>query len=457
MTLSPSLQPHLRGHWPTSALGHWRDPLELRQLKAVAFTVLLLPLNWLLGTTLPFVYGVTAYLLMAPQRLSALEVALASLAGALLLGLGVALPDGVEASRVVAALFNLSIVLVVVVFANFGRKIQLRGDPAGHRTDGIYRAALVCFGVQAAVVLGTKAYVTLTGQQELGFRTLVLGAFGELPGVLSFYSHVALSSVDWTGDNPSLRIIGLGIYATEGALLLLVVGLFGAIYLANRRRWLGVALVELAIFAMLVLTASRTTALAYIVSLPLLLTLAGRRVVGATLLLAPVLLAGCIVFGTHAADLMAALFTRISEARPGSSAGRFANYTLAIDLVREHNVLTGLGVKPRDDAISEIPIGSHSTWISMFTKGGLIALAALSAVYLALLGKVAASQFTLLLGPTGSNPARAAELVYLSRCVLVVLVWWLTEDFDAAAYQAVMAGLSFGLFWGLWERGPANG
>jgi hypothetical protein len=456
MNLSPSLQPHLRGHWPTSALGHWRDPLELRQLKAVAFTVLLLPLNWLLGTTLPFVYGVTAYLLMAPQRLSALEVALASLAGALLLGLGVALPDGVEASRVVAALFNLSIVLVVVVFANFGRKIQLRGDPAGHRTDAIYRAALVCFGVQAAVVLGTKAYVTLTGQQELGFRTLVLGAFGELPGVLSFYSHVALSSVDWTGDNPSLRIIGLGIYATEGALLLLVVGLFGAIYLANRRRWLGVLLVELVIFAMLVLTASRTTALAYIVSLPLLLTLAGRRVVGATLLLAPVLLAGCIVFGTHAADLMAALFTRISEARPGSSAGRFANYTLAIDLVREHNVLTGLGVKPRDNAISEIPIGSHSTWISMFTKGGLIALAALAAVYLALLGKVVTSQLVLLFRPTGSNPSRAAELVYLSRCVLVVLVWWLTEDFDAAAYQAVMAGLSFGLFWGLWERGRAD-
>src|SRR3954468_6214527 len=142
MTLSPSLQPHVPGKWPTSGLGYWRDPVELRQLKAVAFTVLLLPLNWLLGTTLPFVYGVTAYLLMAPQRLSALEVALASLAGTLLLGLGVALPDGIEASRVVAALFNLSIVLVVIVFANFGRKIQLRGDPAGNHTDGIYRAAL---------------------------------------------------------------------------------------------------------------------------------------------------------------------------------------------------------------------------------------------------------------------------------------------------------------------------
>jgi hypothetical protein len=32
--------------------------------------------------------------------------------------------------------------------------------------------------------------------------------------------------------------------------------------------------------------------------------------------------------------------------------------------------------------------------------------------------------------------------------VLVLMLWWVTEDFDFPVHQAAIAGLCLGLFWG---------
>ena len=123
--------------------------------------------------------------------------------------------------------------------------------------------------------------------------------------------------------------------------------------------------------------------------------------------------------------------------------------------MRETNILTGLGVKPRDDSILTIPIGSHSSFVSSFTKGGLIGLGAMIAIYVVLLWRIVRSQLLLLRAASQGRDLRALELAYLSRCVLVLLTWWVTEDFDAPAHGAALAGLAIGLFWGLVERRPA--
>jgi membrane associated rhomboid family serine protease len=74
------------------------------------------------------------------------------------------------------------------------------------------------------------------------------------------------------------------------------------------------------------------------------------------------------------------------------------------------------------------------------------------AIYVVLLWQIARSQLLLFRTASQSRDLRALELVYLSRCVLVLLIWWVTEDFDAPAHGAALGGLAIGLFWGLLER-----
>src|SRR5215207_10894183 len=77
------------------------------------------------------------------------------------------------------------------------------------------------------------------------------------------------------------------------------------------------------------------------------------------------------------------------------------------------------------------------------------------AIYVVLLWRIVRSQLLLLRAASQGRDLRALELAYLSRCVLVLLTWWVTEDFDAPAHGAALAGLAIGLFWGLVERRPA--
>jgi hypothetical protein len=121
-------------------------------------------------------------------------------------------------------------------------------------------------------------------------------------------------------------------------------------------------------------------------------------------------------------------------------------------MVLDNNLLTGLGIKPRDEFLLSIPIGSHSSWISMFTKGGMVALAAWVALNIALIGRLVRSQHVLYLKADAVDRGRRFELANLSRCALVLMFWWATEDFDAPAHQAAIGGLCLGLFWGALER-----
>ena len=71
-------------------------------------------------------------------------------------------------------------------------------------------------------------------------------------------------------------------------------------------------------------------------------------------------------------------------------------------MVMAQNPLTGLGIKPLDRALMEIPIGSHSTISSTFAKGGFIALGVLGTIFAALIGGVVRAPGAALV------PARAA-------------------------------------------------
>jgi hypothetical protein len=94
----------------------------------------------------------------------------------------------------------------------------------------LYRAAFWCFVAQLAWIGTVQIYILATGSMQIEMKTLIMGALGELPGVLAQYSKLSIVITDWLNTGPDTRIIGFGVYATEGALLVLLAGLLAAIH-----------------------------------------------------------------------------------------------------------------------------------------------------------------------------------------------------------------------------------
>lgn len=412
-----------------------RERFAARLLAGIVLTI---PLHWVLGTTLPWLYATTfAILLLATVKPGLLEVAFSALIASLLAGLVIAIGAGVPGGRVVAAAYNLSVLVVLIAHINGSRGLGRRGDPRP-----IYRAAVWCLALQASVIGAVYGFSLWTGSYELEFRTLILGSLGSLPGVLELYATAALSMTDWTSAGAEARIVGFGAYATEGALIFLVVGLLASIHVRAKHGTIGLLVVEAIVFAGLMAMASRTTLAAYFLSLTLCIGLLGRRGLKAAILLAPAGVGGLFLLAFVGPDLAADLFARLNEARPGSSATRFSSYQLALEMTWKENPLTGLGVKPLDPAFG-IPIGSHSSIVSAFTKGGVLGLSALAFVYTVVATLLIRGQTRLL---RDQIPAKERlELVALSRAAFAILIWWLSEDLDAPIQQAALAGIVFGI------------
>jgi len=429
---------------PVPARGGSAPPPGSRRL--FALTLWLVPVNWICGTSLLWLYMLAAALLPGLRRPSGPEWTLIGLSGALVLGL-LAAGGGLGADRVLASLYNLSLIAALIVVFNAAR--SLAAEVGARGLDPIWRGALAFFLVQIAWVAAVELVVRGFGVYQIEFRTLLLGAAGTLPGVLAEYSRAVVVITDWTKAGAGSRVHGFGLYATEGALLVALAGLLAAVPLARRRGgFLLVSLAETASVMALVLMASRTTLAGYLVSSVLLVGLAGRRLPPLLVVGLPVMLFGAGLVALVGPALVADLFTTVSESRAGSSEQRFLSYRLAIEMVLQHNPLTGLGIKPRDPSLLDIPIGSHSSFVSMFTKGGFLALTLFIVFYVLVIVRIIGVQLRLIRGDARADRQDRVELVYLSRAAFVLLVWWVTEDFDAPAHAALLGGLCLGLLWG---------
>ena len=423
-----------------------------RKTRAVAFVVLVMPLNWILGTTLFAIAAVALLLARPPLRPSFLEYAFGLLAAALMLAILAGLASHLRVADVVGSLFNVVVIAVLILFLNAGR---LFDHGRGGTAERVYAAARTCFWVQVCIVAFARLYVALTGEAQVKFPTFI-GLAGELPGILLFYSHVYLSVGDgeWPFTDP--RATGIGIYVTEGAILLLVVGLLASLHAMRQGRFVRALVVEAAIVAGLVEMASRTTTVAYVASLLFLVPLLGRRM--SLLSLAGGCAAATLLFvgSVYHPGLFAAASESANLNRAASSLTRMKSYALGIQATLENSPLIGLGRLPKDETVLEIPIGSHSSWVSLFTRGGFTALFCWACINGALLANLARSLTASL--RDGLAPIYRVEVAMLSRCVFVLMLWWLTEDFDFPAHEAVLSGLCIGLLCGaLKEAGRPQG
>lgn len=417
------------------------------QFRLLYLSVLFLPLNWLLGTTLPWLFAAGAILAISMARFSVAEWLLLALVLALSLGLAVGILTDFKAGRSVAAAYNIGVLLLLLVFLNWGRQLQMAGARWGpSAVDRVYLAAFVTYLTHVGVIVGTRVYVAVTGDMTLEFDALVLRFAGHLPGLLGLYKVNELVLVDWLDGGPDLRIFGLGAHATEGAILFAMIGLLAVIHLYRRQRFWWLLGAELTMLPLLWMMGSRTVVLAYLASMLLLVVLLRRGTLLVALLVAPLLIVGVVAYGGEAWTLLWQSAERLTEVRAGSAETRLMSYTLAIERVLDTNIITGLGIKPLHEAMPGIPIGSHSSFVSIFTKGGLLALGIFVSWYLYILWRIGSSQLALYGGAEVQGCGSNFELVTLSRIILIHVVWWITEDLDAPAYQAALGGLVIGLF-----------
>lgn len=420
----------------------------------IAATIVMLPVNWALGTDLPWVYLVGLVLAFGMVRFALPEWQLLSLAAALAFSLFLAMMTHFQGERAFGAAYNISVLLLLLIFINFGR--QLDHAPRNHRgiwpKDTIYGAALIAYISYVVFMVVTMGYSAVSGQSRIYFYSLILGNLGQLPGILGTYALNIVVESDWINGGVVSRNHGMGVYATESAIQVVMLGAMGAIYLIRRRMFMWAILLELSILPMLLPFGSRTTSLAYVASLAFLAVVWRGGVMLGAILLGPLVLAVVALFGPELVDLFQASAQSVAESRAGSTATRLETYALAIRMVLDQNLIFGLGIKPVDVSLAEIPIGSHSSMVSTFTRGGLIGIGLFLAFYLTLTARMIVVQVAAFARSTRITIESRLEIIFLARALFVVLVWYLTEDLDVPLYHTLLSGLIIGIFWNMGER-----
>lgn len=401
--------------------------------------LLALPLWWLLGIDFAMPLALAAALLCVSPGvhgafrasdflLAALIAALASAAflnGFLL---------GGHTMRFAAALYNLSLWVCGLILLQQARAAMLHHRGARR---AILRAGFLSFLGFAAMAWGSFAAAFALDDRSLAMATpfgMTLGDFVPHSAALIRESTVAtFTRPDWGLPGvPMPRVVVYGPYPTATAAVTAVLGSLALLYLHNRARASAITFLaaEGLILATLAITLTRSIIVGWLLGLVaagLLFGTIWRRIACIGLIVLAIPLSLHVDFSDAAAY------------RGYSTESRFENYFYAMGRTLENNAVLGLGVKPRE-VDNHIAVGSHSTFISTFTKSGTVGLV-LALAYLVLLPAGRWLRATAFL-PSLSRPDKT-ELRILFNLQVALWMWLCFEDIDAPASAAMLVFLAF--------------
>jgi hypothetical protein len=327
----------------------------------------LVPLFWLLGIDV-----------IAPFLLVALPVRRGRLAAgsttpfvafgfALCAGLAVSLLFGGvgSADRVMSSLYSL-LLLGACLWLYAAVHRQMLRDPALLAAFAASMHRLFCFCL--AFIAITVPLALLTHHYRLQVPTLLgLIVHTPLPGIAEHSRHAVLAQPDWGLGSMALpRVFLFSPWYTAGALTLYLSGLFAMVsaVLAGRSRHHEL-LLEALLFVAILATLTRTVLAIHLIAFVTSSVLFSDR---------RRLLLSLFGLALAAIALLAGDFlTRALEFRAYSTDARLESYLLGFTEAWRHNPVLGLGYKP-DIAGLDIPAGSHSSFTSLFVRGGLVAL-----------------------------------------------------------------------------------
>jgi hypothetical protein len=130
-------------------------------------------------------------------------------------------------------------------------------------------------------------------------------------------------------------------------------------------------------------------------------------------------------------------FQYLFNLREGSNIARIDMYNYSLKSVLNSNIMFGFGVKPREYFFS-IPIGSHSTYLSIFIRTGALGLISLVFFNISIFFTWLRSRKTTLI-----KQARLWEA--LGAIFIATTIWSITEDIDAPQLFAFLYFIVIGL------------
>ena len=183
-----------------------------------------------------------------------------------------------------------------------------------------------------------------------------------------------LYSVDWFQGESQLRFIGLLEYSNLVVLFYMMFFPFGLSYILKySRRNIKIIYIILS-FIPIILTLSRSGYVVVLLSsmLALIYLMIRKENINKIAMIFIVVILGCIILIYHY-DLINIIQEKINElinGRPGSTNTRRYLYEESIQLTTTNSPIWGLAIKQM--SIVGYPLGSHSTYIGLYYKTGIV-------------------------------------------------------------------------------------
>jgi hypothetical protein len=417
--------------------------------------VLGLPVWWMLGVTflIPVVLAGTLVLLR-PSAHRHFTISDAALAGIVFVFVLSAYVNGFllseEPLRFVAALYNATVLACGLIIIQQLRALLLESASA---RSSLLRAGFWGFLILSALAWGSFGFAYAIRQFDLQMPSLFGAAFGnqipESAALITQSTTMVFTKSDWGLPGiPMPRIAIYGPYPNATAAAIAARGAMALLHLHAKRKsshsGFRIVAMEVLIVATLTIALSRATLAGWVVG-----ALTANLVFGTTWRrIASLCAVACVIF--------VALFSNVGEVesyRQYSTESRFDNYLRAGEATMRQNPILGLGIKPREE-ISHIALGSHSTFVSTFTKGGVVGLGLVIAYLLVF---PAIRWLKLALAMLGPNSRPRDELRVLFTLQMTVWAWLVFEDLDAPATVAMLIFIGFALIESLSWRTRNNG
>lgn len=272
----------------------------------------------------------------------------------------------VEFGRIFAAANNLSILVIGYIYFKFASTYSWSRSI---KEGNVYRhwMTISVVGIFAASIIADFIWIALG--REITFPT-VFGALtpASLSGLIGQYREATLVTGNWFLGQTLPRTYLLAAYATGSALVIYMIFLCTIPLINSKLDKLRTSYAVLLILSSVsvLLTLSRASIIAILISICVAAVyfLFGRRALVITAILGALVVVGLM--------LKPDVISSINETRAGSSSLRLRVYSMSFDAVTSQSPMIGFGVKPRLENLL-IPIGSHSTPMSLLVRGGFFA------------------------------------------------------------------------------------
>lgn len=327
----------------------------------------------------------------------------------------------VDIKRIIASIYNLSYwimgLLIMISIYNIDIKIK----------DIIFLSNSIKLVLIFQIALAIIGFILWkSGVKSLQFKSIVGLFFNTNVNLFQDSISTKFYVSQWDSGNEVLRFIGVSIYPTACALISSVIALYSCINLKNNKFR---AIVITISYFIVVMTRSRTVIVALPLSIFLILSIMyldnikeivkkNKKVILYILLL--------FIFAFIFLNWKFELIDKFIFGREASNNARLKIYTETINVFLR-NMILGNGYKVSVPQL-DVPIGSHSTYLGILMKTGLIGFS-IFAAFIGILWRMWISNIEKF--KNKKNGLIKIIYIYTGITMLLYSVWFITEDIDA--------------------------